>query len=89
MEIYLQARTAERESDWVLAEKLWRSINYKTDADACKLIIDSTKEGNEYRRRVGPEPDKTENAHAWVKWYDGMTVIYKEMFGDGNAMSTD
>lgn len=59
------------------------SIRSKENVEACDLIISSTKQGDVYRQRVldecGEEPDK-EEPHKWVKWYDGMVKIYKEMF---------
>lgn len=80
MEIYQQAHNAEQAGNWLEAERLWRSINRKLDADACRMIIDANARGDEYRRRIGPEPDKWFSAHDWVKWFDNMSNIYNEMF---------
>lgn len=78
------AKQAESESRWDDAAKLWVEIGSEDDAKACLLLADAIREGDEYRARIarelGAEPDKSENAHAWVKWYDGMTAIYNEMF---------
>ncbi len=78
------ARKAESESNWIEAVKYWKLAGNKVDAEACQLILDATISGNEYRQRVlnecGEEPNKMEDAHAWVRWYDKMTIIYNEMF---------
>lgn len=83
MGIYQLAQKAELEGDWLKARELWLSINRTSDADACDLIISSIKQGDAYRQRVldecGEEPDK-EEPRKWIKWYDGMTKIYREMF---------
>lgn len=83
------AKRAESESRWQDAADIWAKIGHEEDAKACLLIAGSVSQGDEYRARVynelGPEPDKSENPHAWVKWYDGMTAIYNEMFNQKTA----
>jgi hypothetical protein len=81
--IEIMARKAEQRSDWAEATRLWKIAGRKEDADACLLLFNSIDEGDRYRQRVltecGNEPSK-ENAHAWVRWYDGMTKVYNQMF---------
>lgn len=83
----LQRKTAKRlesESKWLEAANIWEKIGHEEDAKACLMLADAIQKGDEYRARVanelGAEPDKSENAHARVKWFDGMTAIHKEMF---------
>lgn len=83
-----KAKRAETESRWQEAADIWDKVGHTRDRDACLLLADAIRQGDEYRARVakelGAEPDKSENPHAWVKWYDGMTAIYKEMFNSKN-----
>jgi hypothetical protein len=78
------ARKAEKENNWEEAERLWLLVGSKSDADACKMIYESNERADHYRSRVlneaGPEPDKCENPRAWVKWYDHMNKIYREIY---------
>lgn len=88
-EIHLrEAKRAETQSRWEDAANIWAKIGRTEDAGACLLLADAIRQGDEYRARVakelGAEPDKSENPRAWVKWYDGMTAIYKEMFNRKN-----
>ncbi len=84
MELYQLAKIAEANNEWLDAANLWSMANRKDDAEACMLIHNSTLLGDTYRNRIaneiGAEPDKAENPHKWVKWYDGMTKIYNEVF---------
>lgn len=78
------ARKAERQNNWREAARIWKLAGRAEDYNACMLIAESNEKGNEYRykvlREAGPEPDKCENPHAWVRWYDTMTSIYNKMF---------
>lgn len=74
------ARQAEKDNNWELAEKLWRLAGLKDHADICKTIKEANQKGDAYRADVekiaGPEPDKTVNPDGWVRWYDKMSEIY-------------
>lgn len=84
MELLLKAKEAEKESNWKEAERLWLLQDSKSNAEACKMIYKAIERGNHYRKRVlyeaGPEPDKCENPRAWIRWYDHMNQIYKEVY---------
>lgn len=80
MTVYNKAKSFEHDDKWFEAAIEWRKIGRIEDAEACELIVESSREGDEYRQRVGPEPDRNENPHTWVKWYDRKTEIYNEMF---------
>ncbi len=84
MELQLKARKAEKESNWIEAERLWLLAGFKDDAEACKMIYEAIERGDHYRKRVldeaGTEPNKCEDPRAWVKWYDHMNQIYKEIY---------
>lgn len=83
-DLQTQARKQGQQNNWREAARLWKLGGSIEDYNACILIAESNERGDEYRDRVlreaGPEPDKSENAHAWVKWYDTMTSIYNQMF---------
>jgi len=78
------ARKAEKLNNWREAERLWLLAGQKLDANACKIIYEAIERGDYYRKKVldkaGPEPDKCENPRAWVKWYDHMNKIYREVY---------
>lgn len=84
MDISEIAKKAEKISDWREAERLWLLAGCKLDAEACKTIYEATERGDYYRARVldeaGLEPNKCDNPRAWVKWFDHMRLIYKEIY---------
>jgi hypothetical protein len=79
-----RARAEERISEWERARQMWAYLGRQDDVNACQMIIDANALGDRYRaevlRRAGEEPDKCENAHAWVKWYAIMSEVYKEIY---------
>lgn len=88
------ARRYESVGQWGKAAEYWRKSitgsgdqlsEYKlTNAKACETIANSVRVGDMFRERVryeaGEEPNKSENAHAWVKWYNIMSIIYKQIY---------
>jgi len=79
-----KAKAHEANNQWFEAAQLWRTMGRNDDFNACMLLHNAVSAGDTYRNRVanelGTEPDKAENPHKWVKWYDGMTKIYNEVF---------
>jgi hypothetical protein len=48
------------------------------------ILAESNERANLYRDRilkeVGPEPKVCSNPYAWIKWYEGISKIYKEIY---------
>lgn len=52
MEIESLARKAEKESNWLEAERLWRYCGRIEDAKACQTIIQANQLGEQYRTLI-------------------------------------
>jgi len=48
-DLYILAHKAEARSDWEEAKKYWRLLKSQQDVDACQMIIDAIKAGDEFR----------------------------------------
>lgn len=60
-EKYNEAKRLEKESKWREAAKIWASIGYEVDRDACIYLAEAIERGDRFRdavsRKCGECPD--------------------------------
>lgn len=79
------ARRLEKDNQWREAQKMWASINREEDERACKMIADSIKKGNAYRKEVeetiGEEPVLSSTTiKQWEQWHEDLRLIYNKHY---------
>jgi hypothetical protein len=75
-------RKMEELGEWVIAAEYWKKINRKLDADACELIAESNRKGDEYREAVSYLTDWVEDTVSkGIKTKEqALKIVYPKMY---------
>lgn len=74
-----EARKAERESNWVRAAQCWRAVLEYEHANACDILAESRRRGDEYRESLREYHEAFESGLITEKEYHNQIDIkYRE-----------
>lgn len=83
-ELESHAKELETTGNWEGAALVWLELGYTKSYDACMLIYNAVRRGDDYRaelEQLGPQPDAEREPRKYIQWLGDIAYIYNKHFG--------